>query len=364
MRIPSNQYIANRLSKLTYHHIGFTLVELLIVIALISILALGAATMLVDDGERALIQRAAETKSRWDAIRTAILGDQAAIPIGASALSGYVADMGRLPQSIKELMAEDAEATNPQPTWLNIAIYKKTTATNCTTSPDDCYWLGGGWRGPYLYSAGLSHYRDGWDNSAADGNPATTADDIEDGLNFGWDVQTLPSGAVPNHSDLFVQSYGSDNLAGGIEYKQDFPVDTGTFIASESDWLNTQTAIQFNIRLNKPVTADINNLYLRIFYFQDDGLSAPPPSLSNQTSLPFSILNTDRTASVLISPDADLPMSRYAAVIYCSDPETSPDPQVFDETDGTPCDSNNDSAPFYFELMPSSTSVNILWNLP
>jgi len=50
-------------------HAGFTLLEILVVIGLLSILALGMSTMLEDDGNW---QRAQETPRRWDAIRKAI----------------------------------------------------------------------------------------------------------------------------------------------------------------------------------------------------------------------------------------------------------------------------------------------------
>jgi prepilin-type N-terminal cleavage/methylation domain-containing protein len=332
---------------------GFTLVELLIVIALISILALGAATMLVDDGERGLIQRSEETQSRWNAIRTAILGDSSSNLAGAPHLSGYVADMGRLPQNIKELMVQEADATNPQQEWVNIMLYKKFTAANCTTNIDDCYWLAGGWRGPYLYTAGSAEYRDSWNNVDADANV--------DAFNFGWQVSV--SGVLPNHTGLLLQSLGLDNQAGGVDYKQDFPLDAAMPMVSESDWLNTESNLQFNIRLNKPITADINGLYLRVYYFQDDAEDSTLPDLSFQTSAQFNMLNTDRTASVPITLNSQLPMGRYAVVIYCSDPDTAPDLEVFDDVSGT-CDSTNDSPPYYFQLLPNSTIINVLWNLP
>ncbi|MDO8960749.1 MAG: prepilin-type N-terminal cleavage/methylation domain-containing protein [Methylophilus sp.] len=352
---------------------GFTLLELVIVIGLLSILAIGATAMLEDDGDW---RRAKETPQRWDAIRKAILGDGGVDATGNFNLSGYVADMGRLPQNIKELMVEDIDPENvipnptpnpaPQPAWANFALYQKTSATNCATTPEDCYWLGGGWRGPYLYTAGSKEYRDGWDNVN------TGVDD--DAVNFGWQVtESTASGFTPNITDFFVQSLGLGNEVGlgantNDTNREDYPVDVDFAMVSENEWLNTEPNLQFNIRLNKPVTADIINLYLRIYYFQDDANTSTTPDLSDLTSEAFSILNTERTASVSITIPSDigLPLGRYAAAIFCSDPSAATNIaslEVFDSATGT-CDTTNDSTPFYFQLLPSSAIINMMWNLP
>jgi prepilin-type N-terminal cleavage/methylation domain-containing protein len=355
---------------------GFTLLELVIVIGLLSILAIGATAMLEDDGDW---RRAQETPQRWDAIRKAILGDGSVDATGNFNLNGYVADMGRLPLNIKELMLEDIGANSilpnptPQPSWGNFALFQKTSASNCATTPEDCYWLGGGWRGPYLYTAGSKEYRDGWDN--------VNTDDVDDALNFGWQVtENTASGFTPSITDFFVQSLGLGNEVGlganaNDTNRADFPVDVDFAMVSENEWLNTEPNLQFNIRLNKPVAApspatEVSNLYLRIYYFQDDVNASTPPDLSDLTSTILSIPNTERTASVSITipTDIGLPLGRYAAVIYCddapvTDPATENFTKVFDSATGT-CDTTNDSAPFYFQLLPSSAIINMMWNLP
>lgn len=332
---------------------GFTLLEILVVIGLLSILALGASTMLANDGNW---QRAQETPKRWDAIRKAILGNGVIDASGNPELSGYVADMGRLPQNIAELIS-----VGTQPVWEYEPLYKKVDSATCdpTPTPDpECYYLAGGWRGPYLYAAGSREFRDGWDNSGVDGNPATTADDIEDANNFGWQVTV--SGVAPNHTDLFIKSLGFgnevDTTTPDDDYQLDFPSDSTLPIVGSNEWLNTLATLQFNVQLNKPVTEDINGLYLRIYYIDNASL------LDQSSSSSFNILNTQRTASISISPSSDLPMGRYAAVIYCDNTYT----KVFDYTSdaATNCDGDNNTAPFYFQLHPGTNILNVQWNLP
>ncbi len=358
---------------------GFTLLEILVVIGLVSILALGMATMLEDNGDW---QRSQETPKRWDAIRKAMLGDSGVDATGNPNLSGYVADMGRLPQNIKELMVEDIDPDNvlpnptpnpaPQPAWTDFLIYQKTATTNCTTTPEDCHWLGGGWRGPYLYTAGSETYRDGWENANADADT--------DAVNFGWQITpTIASGFTPNVTDLFVQSFGFGNQAGlGINPNDassaDYPADANLLMVSENEWLNTNASLQFNLQLNKPAAApspatQISNLYLSLYYFQDDADSSTTPVLTDDLiSSSFNIPNGTRTATINLSIPANrgLPLGRYAVVIFCSDPASAATIsalEVFDDETGA-CDTNNDSVPFYFQLRPSTSIVNVQWNLP
>lgn len=329
---------------------GFTLLELIVIIGLLSILALGASAMLEDDGQW---RRAEENPKRWDAIRQSVVGTAIIDATGNPSLNGYVTDMGRLPQNIKELIS-----LGTQPVWEYEPLFGKTASVTCvpTDVPSpDCYYLAGGWRGPYLYTAGSQFYRDGWDN--VDSNSAV------DDVNFGWQVSV--SGVAPNHSDLFVRSLGFGNALDATppadSYRLDYPENTSLAMVSANEWQNTQASLQFNLLLNKPVTTDISNLYLRV-YFIDNAV------LDDLTSAAFNIANTDRTASVSISPSSDLPMGRYAAVIYCEtapvvDPATAVFTQVFDSADGT-CNTDNDTAPFYFQLLPNTAIVNMAWNLP
>lgn len=338
-------------------HAGFTLLELVVVIGLLASLAVMGA-MVVDDGDW---RRAEETPQRWQAIRQAILGitnlDQSNTP----SLHGYVHDMGRLPSNLRELLVQDT-----QPNWKLFELYANAATVNCNITPSDCYWLEGGWRGPYLHTAGTTEYRDGW------GNP-NTIDPTKDAENFGWQVTpTIVSGLTPNGiTQLIVRSLGFGNAIGrsgdpndpNENYTADFPENPNLAIVSERDWLNTEPILQFDIRLNRPVNVapatELTGLYLRVFHVESD-------SLVHFTSAAFSIANNDRTASVNISmpPSKGFSIGRYAAVIFCDNPTGKPiaDLEVFDEATGT-CNTDNTASPYYFYLQPSASIVNMTWNI-
>lgn len=354
---------------------GFALLEILVVIGLLSILALGMTAMLEDDGDW---QRAQETPKRWDAIRKAILGDGSVDATGNPNLSGYVVDMGRLPQNIRELIE-----IGTQPVFDVEFLYKQTETTICVDTPENCYTLENGWRGPYLHTAGSTEYRDGWRNSGVDGDPVTIADDIEDANNFGWQVNLTSSfsGFEPNQVELTVSSFGFGNIAGANNvdvdpegYTADFPVNLNLPIVAENEWLNPNANVSFNIRLSKAVTANVNNLYLAIYFFH--GVPNNEANLRFLKSVSFSIPSGERVANVnIVRPlEVGLPLGRYAAVIYCENPDptnlfpNAPDInstslKVFDAVDGT-CDLTNQTSPFYFQMLPNSANVNMIWNLP
>ncbi|HSF71401.1 MAG TPA: prepilin-type N-terminal cleavage/methylation domain-containing protein, partial [Methylotenera sp.] len=145
--------------------LGFTLVELLLVILVLSSLAL-ATTFLVDGLNEQT--RFDDTKTRLQLIRQAIVGDTSRTLNGQPEMRGFVADMGRLPLNINELLE-----IGGQPAWGLSAV------TASDISPVVTISLNAGWRGPYLdtlpdSSDGERRFRDGWGNG-----------DLSD-VNFGW----------------------------------------------------------------------------------------------------------------------------------------------------------------------------------
>lgn len=113
-----------------------TLIELLLVVFILAAVAASAATLTDDVDVQA---RYDLTASRREQVRRAILGE-------APAVSGFVADMGRLPTGLDELL---------QPGTLE------------TWEFDPTYGAGAGWRGPYLsaqFKDGRPVFRDGWGN--------------------------------------------------------------------------------------------------------------------------------------------------------------------------------------------------------
>ncbi len=136
---------------------GFTLLELLVVILLLSALALSLSNFLVSTDDQL---RYDDTKSRLEAIRQATLGTERVLA-GRPVVSGFVADIGRLPDSVDELLEAHG---------LPAFAYDPATG------------LEAGWRGPYLpglpeLTTGERAWNDGWGRAFTFERRAGTAGD-------------------------------------------------------------------------------------------------------------------------------------------------------------------------------------------
>lgn len=143
---------------------GFTLIEVLTVML---VLVAVASVTVETASELAFQGRYEVTKDRYEKIRKAIMGDPNQIVNGQPNISGFVADVGRLPFALQELLDDNF----------------------CTDTryfiPADCTTNGGvwtatpNWNGPYISSTQLATdtraLSDGWGNT---GNG-----------NYGWDVK-------------------------------------------------------------------------------------------------------------------------------------------------------------------------------
>ena len=107
---------------------GFTLLELLLVVAILSALALGTIS-LIDETDEQL--RFDDSKTRLKQIREAIIGDLSSHIASPPSVSGFVADIGRLPNNVSELLNQ-----GNLPSW----------------SYDQTSGIWAGWRGPYIFS--------------------------------------------------------------------------------------------------------------------------------------------------------------------------------------------------------------------
>ena len=106
--------------------IGLSLIELLVVVTILSALALSTLA-LVDNTDDQF--RYDDTKIRLEKVRSAILGPQGVAVGNQLVVSGFVADIGRLPNNLEELVERGA-----LPSW----------GLDPTTGVE------AGWRGPYL----------------------------------------------------------------------------------------------------------------------------------------------------------------------------------------------------------------------
>ncbi|MEN9361471.1 MAG: hypothetical protein RL095_3006 [Verrucomicrobiota bacterium] len=170
----------------------FTLLELLLVLVILGILSASVA-VLVSSGADEESHR--NNQSRLDQIQIAICGDHGTLNSRNPVVSGFLADMGRLPNSLSEL--------------LNAPLTPGTASTSSWNSV-----LQTGWRGPYLQiPVGISEFRDAWGNVGS----------ADDASNFGWVYPLASSIATLNGSGgtLTVGSNGKDGISGGTGYDAD-----------------------------------------------------------------------------------------------------------------------------------------------
>lgn len=164
---------------------GFTLLELLMVVSILS----SVAYLAMDNIANSDAQNKWElTKIRLEAMERAIIGDSRRMHNGRSELSGFVVDMGRLPDCVAELLVPESCGGDAFPEY---TLFDNN--------------LSGGWNGPYLYATHQTNgaaFRDGWGNNG----------DIfgDDSINFGWGYKVIDSELDANYEMLVVQSMGLD----------------------------------------------------------------------------------------------------------------------------------------------------------
>jgi prepilin-type N-terminal cleavage/methylation domain-containing protein len=307
---------------------GFTLLEMLLVIALLGMMAL-TATALVDNVDEQ--SRFDVTKSRLEQIKRAIIGDSSRTLNGEPMINGYVADMGRLPNNIEELI-------EPVGTLWG--------AINISGVSGVVGQLYGGWRGPYLDvmpSSGPSAvraFRDGWGND--DGAP-----------NFGWN---FTSGV----NTLSVQSYGSGPGTG--VYEVDYP-SAGNLVEA-NDWQVDLSGVVFNLEFSKPPNDDINNLVMQIYSVSGSSFELFGESDVFGLSGVASVSGVQVAQALFDSDNGPLPVGIHAVVIMCVDVALEAT-RVFDgRVVGGTCDPSSTHAPYYLKVVPKAQLPSkIIWNI-
>ncbi len=303
---------------------GFTLVELLLVILVLSSLAL-ATTFLVDGiGNQS---RFDETKTRLQQIRQAIIGDTRRTLNGQPELRGYVADMGRLPVDLTELIE-----IGGQDAWGLSAVIASDLSPVVTIS------LNAGWRGPYLDtlpdSDGTRRFRDGWGNG-----------DLSS-VNYGWSFGVDISGV----SGITVQSYGADGLSGvttpGAVFEEDYPA-TGNLI-EPNDYVVSLANI--NVQLDQPITvAPSEDLVLRLYRIVDGAIEDPALE-----SAAIAAAVGQQTLTFNVTDGLPHYMGNYAAVLICDNSV------IYDGDCAAP---HINTQPYYFTLIPRAQLPTIPWNI-
>jgi prepilin-type N-terminal cleavage/methylation domain-containing protein len=196
---------------------GFTLLELLVVVAILSAVAVASFGLVGEDRAQVRIE---DTRNRLGLLRRAVLGVESPAYGGEMRFSGFVADNGRLPVNLRELIDDGVLAARGavQPDFYDsIDSECVQTTTGTKTTLGEAARLLKGHRGSYLSSvAHNGEFRDGW------GNVGTTS--AEEAINFGWDVGQIMNGSVLVPDSLSITSLGADNApgnTGGIEAETD-----------------------------------------------------------------------------------------------------------------------------------------------
>lgn len=230
------------------HAAGFTLLEMLLVLFLLGLMA--STGLMLSEGVEDQAKYD-ETKRRMEMIRRAVIGDAGRSINGTSQIGGFVADMGRLPVCLAELLAafDCGDPPNPLIAWNN----------------DANSGLAAGWRGPYIQVLpdfdGVRRFSDAYGND--DGGP-----------NFGWGFG-IGAGAIK------MQSAGLNGLFDGIAGGDDYPAVAALNLAPAligvfdyrvdfKQW--NAVEIRFENRSNAALTVNQNSLRL-VLNHADDGQS-------------------------------------------------------------------------------------------
>ncbi|WP_235185801.1 prepilin-type N-terminal cleavage/methylation domain-containing protein [Methylomarinum vadi] len=265
---------------------GFTLVELLVVLLIITAMTKIALEYTKDF---AFQGRYEVTKDRYEKIKRAIIGRPDVLINGQPDISGFVADMGRLPRNLQELLVQNycsddyrisdntpdatgitgatgatpeewctSETDTPGGVWLSASCNDPTKTTLATCGASD--WSD--WNGPYITSKKPDYkpnaISDGW------GNEATGLTDH----NYGWafclsdnpDIETpstcySPTNTGVGTSRLALQSKGKNSSINSIdsEYDADYPTDP--ILLNNGDWMVPLQNITINMQ------APVQHLY-------------------------------------------------------------------------------------------------------
>ena len=150
------------------HHSGLTLLELLVVLTILVVLSTVAITSTSGVADQA---RYEATQRTLQSLSDAVLG-----PVnqrdadGSLLITGFVADMGRLPQATAETTSDGGTVFTLKELWTNVNSLPTHTVlqavapnVNDSSLADPDVYVSTGWRGPYLnLSPGNTVFRDGW----------------------------------------------------------------------------------------------------------------------------------------------------------------------------------------------------------
>jgi type II secretory pathway pseudopilin PulG len=276
-------------------HTGFTLLELVLVLFLLTLMA--SATLFLTENVDSQAKYD-ETKRRMEIIRQAIVGDPTRRLNGQTEISGFAADMGRLPECIAELLRQ----------------------RNCADSADLPAWqadpttgIFSGWRGPYIRispeSNGDFHFRDGFANS-----------DASDALNSGWTYTPDASGGVT------LISKGSDPLLSNDDV-------TDPELVVLSDWAITSIPVSIFNNNSSDALPSNTALDLSIVIFTSDSSNAIINDSSHSITSAEISSGDQRSFTFTFPTNTVIPIGNHGYALVCdSDSVFDGSENVFDGT--------------------------------
>jgi prepilin-type N-terminal cleavage/methylation domain-containing protein len=251
---------------------GFTLLELLLVIFILSILALGAVSLVETSDDQI---RFDDTQSRLEQLRAGIVGTN-----GRTArLRGYVVDMGVLPGDIESLVRRgDADAFGAVlPEFGGSAL-----------DDHDAVKLLKGWRGSYVALPGSTdpdnvRFRDGWGTISL----------VGDALHHGW------SDLDPTAEPFEITSYGADGGPGGTgDYDGD-----QTLRIVKDDW--TVNLADWTVELRNASGGELE-LYVTVLFWENGTWKRADSG---------SATIADGTSETVAFGDETVPIGRHLALV-------------------------------------------------
>ncbi|MCH2131937.1 MAG: prepilin-type N-terminal cleavage/methylation domain-containing protein [Pirellulaceae bacterium] len=229
--------------------LGFTLIELVLVLMILAILAGAAMSMVDTQVDQARFESTQQTLQMID---RGVLGPEyARAADGSRSVSGFVADCGRLPHSLEELYIRPASV--PQ------FFIGKPDGVDESTNADNDVIVSGCWNGPYVQPAiGATSLPDGWASG------------------FGVYDSDGDSYATEDFDALGVlRSLGRDQAVGGTNYDADLSlifeadadaVTVGLATQVENRWQKSLTVyVYYNDSSTNPEVANGDKIVVRVY---------------------------------------------------------------------------------------------------
>jgi hypothetical protein len=232
-----------------------------------------------------------ETKRRMEIMRKAIVGDPTRTVNGGPEIRGFVADMGRLPSCVREILEPHycIDASGALAAW----------------TIDTSTGIGSGWRGPYVQVLAERNnelrFRDGYGNS-----------DAFDAQNSGWKIFDVSGAELTLASDAFDLSSDADDVEA---------ISSPLIVAN--DWQINRlylNLINQNTSDALPSAADAN-INVRIYLSEPTDYVTGDDNVNTSLTIPVASIPPNSSKTYLFYFDSSnvIPMGMHSYAVVCSD---------------------------------------------